>query len=163
MSSFSLASCDLFQGLDDRQEAAVASHGRVRVVPRGAELLRAGAPAEALYVVREGSVRVSVPVTVLGRTRELRLRHAHPGQAVGWPVLVAPHVCSVTARAETSAVLIAFDREALLAVMSADPRVECVIRRNLASVVASCLEHVQALWLREVEDEVAASARSGVP
>lgn len=163
MSALALRTSDLFGGLDDAQESVVAPEGRVRIATKGTELFRAREPARSIFLVREGAIALSVPLIVCGRVRDLRLRFAHPGETVGWPALLSARVCSVTARVETPAVLLEFDRDALLRVLSQDPGIECVVRRNLANLVARRLAHIQALWLQQMEDELAeCSIRGGM-
>ena len=156
---FSLAHTELFHGLDDRRASAVASAGRVRVLRAGQEIFRAGEPACSMFVVREGAVRLSVPVTVLGESRDVRLEIAAANATLGWCALSPPYVYASSARAIEPSVLLAFSREQLQALMDADPGLDRVLRSNAIRMLSERLQQMQALWIRQVQREIAANAR----
>jgi CRP-like cAMP-binding protein len=148
---FSLAHTDFFHGLDVREASAVAALGRVRVVRAGRDLFSVGEPAKSLFVVREGAVRVSMPLTVHGETRDIRLELATPNATLGWSALSPPYVFTCSARAMTHAVLLAFSRDRLHALMEADPRIGCALRSNIISMLGGRLWQMQGLWIRQVQ------------
>lgn len=140
--SFSLARTELFRGLDPRHASAIAALGRVRVVGAGRELFSAGEPARALFVVREGTLRVSIPPTIPG-AHDARLELATPDATLGWSALSPPHLFTYDVRAMTHAVLLAFPRERLQAAMGADPELGRVLRGKLAARHAPSLHRLK--------------------
>ncbi len=151
---FSIAQTDLFAGLDERESAAVASIGRVRVARAGSSLFRVGDVAESVYVVKEGRVDVTVPLVVSGEPREVRYESLGPGDTLGWPALIPPHGFAENARASTPVVLLAFGREQLLQLMAAQPRISLTLVANLARALGRRLVQTQALWVRQMQREV---------
>lgn len=150
----SLAHTDLFAGLDDRQSAAVASLGRVRASRAGLTLFRAGDRAESVLVLREGRVDVSAPLFVLGEPTPVRLESLGPGATLGLCGLVPPHRSPVSAVAATPVVLLAFHRESLLQLITAEPRTGLTLVGNVARALARRNVQLQALWLREMQRAV---------
>ncbi len=151
---FSITRTDLFAGLDDREAAAVASLGRVRVARAGSVLFRVGEVAESVLLVREGRVDATVPLLVLGEPTQVRLESLGPGDTLGWCALVPPHGFVMTATAATHVVSLAFGREALLRLMAADPRIGLTLVANLASALGRRNVQLQALWVRAMQREV---------
>ena len=68
-----LAEVPLFQALDPTERATLAAGMRVREVPAGERVFRRGDPGEALYVIAEGAVEISVSTPTGNRVLLARL------------------------------------------------------------------------------------------
>lgn len=142
---------DLLKGLTEDDGAALLALGRHQRVAAGAPLFRLGSPAEELYIVERGRIRLTLPIRVAGRSEELAVEERQPGQMVGWSGLVPPHRYTLNASAPLETELLALPRVALLAHFAARPAVGYVVSQNLASIVGQRLQVLQAMWLREMQ------------
>ncbi len=155
----SLREAELFAGLAEEQSRAVLSLARRRAAPSGDVLFRLGETADAVYVLRRGRVELTFPLLVLGETRETRFQALDPGRTLAWSALVPPHRLTMTGRAMTDVELLAFDREALLRLFEAEPRIGYAVMSRLSGVVATRLHELLALWVREVQRHVTSTYR----
>lgn len=146
-----LIQTDLLEGLSTEDVADLLALGRRERVEAGAALFRLGAPAEALYIVERGRIRLTLPIHVAGRSEELAVEERLPGQMVGWSGLVPPHRYTLNASAPLVTELLALPRAALLVHFAARPAVGYVVCRNLAGIVGQRLQVLQAMWLREMQ------------
>jgi CRP-like cAMP-binding protein len=150
---------ELFAGLSDDEIRLVAELAREKNVPAGETLFRLGDPARVLYVVRHGRVELTFPLMVMGEARETRFQSLEPGKVLAWSALVAPHRLTLNARATTDVALLAFERHELLGLFEARPAIGRSVMTNLAGVIATRLHEVLALWVREVQRNVAHTYR----
>jgi CRP-like cAMP-binding protein len=107
-----LASIPLFSSLDRRTIQRLAKQGKHRVYAAGDPIIRADAPASALYVIARGRVRVH-----LGGEEAETIGQLHAGDFFGELALIEEHprTASVTAVEETECVLfVAWEFTALL-------------------------------------------------
>jgi CRP-like cAMP-binding protein len=154
-----VAGSEVFAGLSDEQRRSVAAIARERDAAAGEVLFRAGDEADALYVVRRGRVELTFPLVVMGQARDTRFQTLEPGRTLAWSALVPPHRLTMSARAATATELLAFPRERLRMLFDADPRLAHLVMANVARVVATRLHELLALWVREVQRNVAQTYR----
>jgi CRP-like cAMP-binding protein len=90
--------------------------------------------------VEKGQVAVTAQLV---RGRSLPITIINPGHAFGWSALVPPYRYTATATALFKARVLAFEREALLSMMHANPLLGLTIMQNIAGTVASRLRTVE--------------------
>jgi CRP-like cAMP-binding protein len=101
----------LFQDLEDSVLRALWPSFRERRLRRGEVLFRTGDRGEELFLLKEGRIVVSKPVT--GRIEQV-LARIEPGEAFGeMSVLGDERHRSATCQAETDALLYSLDRDSL--------------------------------------------------
>lgn len=154
-----LAVSELFAGLPAAASRELEALGRRWTVAAGESLFRLGDDARELHVIRRGRVELTFPLAVMGETKETRFQSLEAGRTLAWSALVPPHRLTMSARASTDAELLSFPREPVLAHLAARPEVGFVVMSNLSRVVANRLHEVLALWLREVQRNVARTYR----
>ena len=101
----------LFKDVEDHVLLALWPSFRERRLRKGDVLFRAGDPGEELYLIKDGSIVVSKPVT--GRVEQV-LSRLGAGEAVGEMSLFGDERRrSATCQADTDAALDSLDRDSL--------------------------------------------------
>lgn len=90
-------------------------------------------PAEALYIIKSGSVRIT---TMAGEGDEVGLLLLGPGDFFGETALILESTRAVTARAEASTDLLMLTRKDFQALIDLDPRVAAKITLSIAKLMA---------------------------
>ncbi len=90
-------------------------------------------PAEALYIVKSGKVRISM---MAGEGEEVGLLLLGPGEFFGELALLQEENRLVTARAETAAELLFLPRKEFQAFLDLDPRTGAKIIMTIAKLLA---------------------------
>jgi CRP-like cAMP-binding protein len=148
---------ELLNGISSAEAEQVLKLGTRMVVPAGTTLFRLGDPADRLFLVERGRIRLTLPMSVRGREEDTFVEERAPGQAVGWSALIPPYRFTLAATAVLyDAEVIALPREALLKYFAGNPAAGQKIALNLAVVVGHRLQLFQTMWLREVQRTVEA-------
>src|SRR5262245_30838444 len=109
----------LFQDVEESVLRALWPSFRERRLRKGDVLFRTGDPGEELFLLKEGSIVVSKPVT--GRIEQV-LARLEPGEAFGeMSVFGDERHRSATCQADTDALLYSLDRESLSRFIVGDP------------------------------------------
>lgn len=90
-------------------------------------------PAEALYIIKSGKIKISV---MEGEGDEVALLELGPGEFFGEIALIQESSRAVNARAETTAEVIMLSRKDFLALIDLDPRVAAKITLAIARLLA---------------------------
>jgi toluene monooxygenase system ferredoxin subunit len=148
---------ELLNGISSAEAEQLLKLGTRVVVPAGTSLFRLGDPADRLFLVERGRIKLTLPMSVRGRQEDIFVEERAPGQAVGWSALIPPYRFTLTATAALyEAEVIALPREALLKYFADHPAAGYKIALNLAVVVGHRLQLFQTMWLREVQRTVEA-------
>jgi CRP-like cAMP-binding protein len=129
----------LFRDVEDPVLEALWPSFRARRLRKGDVLFRTGDPGEELFLLKEGSIVVSRPVT--GRVEQV-LGRIEPGEAFGeMSVFGDQRHRSATCQAETDALLYSLDRESLGLFIAADPLVAATFFQRMAEAAFKRLRH----------------------
>lgn len=142
----------LFARLRDESLRAVAGRTVVRAVPEGRILFRRGAPAEGLYVVVEGAVRV---YRANRQGKEQTLHVQGPGQPLAEVPLFDGGPYPASARAETESRVLFLPRDAFEWLYRSDPEVADSVIRELGRRLRRMVGLVEKISLRDVPSRVA--------
>ncbi len=123
-------------------------------LPSGASLFKLGDPAERLFLIERGRIRLTLPMQVRGSEEDVVVEERTAGQTVGWSALIPPHKFTLTATAPLETEVIALSREELSKHFAAHPIVGYKFTLNLAVVIGHRLQLFQAMWLREMQRTV---------
>ncbi len=140
-----LHSLPFFQELTPAELEQVAALGRVVSYPKEMILFREGDKGEALYVVLDGSVRVSKAVP---GSRDEAMAFMERGSFFGEMALVDDFPRSATAVASQDCKVLFIDKQDFIAVIQADP----IIGRKILWAFCRTL----SLRLRETTDRIVA-------
>lgn len=152
--SHTLAASALFRGLSAEQcEPFVALVSEQHLAP-GQILFQLGQPADALFIVRDGVVDLTMPLSMQGRDRDVVVQEAGTGETVAWSALIEPYRFTMNARARTEVELLAFSPRAFRVAVARHPDAGVWIMTNLAKVIARRLQVMHAMWTRELQRTV---------
>jgi CRP-like cAMP-binding protein len=130
----------VFGSLTEEQREQVRSLGHAESFEPNAIICSQGAEARKLYLVEEGQVAVEyeppggtrIPITVISS-----------GGAFGWSALVRPCLLTATVTALSRTRVLGIERDALVALMQADPKMGIAVMEDIASVAASRLRSLE--------------------
>ncbi len=146
---------ELLSGLSSADAEQVLALGTRLNVAGGTSLFQLGDPADRLFLVERGRIRLTLPMRVRGHEEDIFVEERGPGQAVGWSALIPPYRFTLAATAALQdAELIALRRDELLKYFAADPAAGHKIALNLAIVIGHRLQMFQTMWLREMQRTV---------
>jgi CRP/FNR family transcriptional regulator, cyclic AMP receptor protein len=145
---------ELFRDLAAEEVQRILALGTRITLPSGASLFQLGDPAERLFLIERGRIRLTLPMRVRGREENVVVEERMAGQAVGWSALIPPHKFTLAATAPLETEVIALPREELRKHFVAYPAVGYKVTLNLAVVIGHRLQLFQAMWLREMQRTV---------
>ena len=130
----------VFHSLSEDQSQQLRGLGRVETYEANAIICSQGAEARKLYLVDEGQVAVEyeppggtrIPITIISS-----------GGAFGWSALVRPYLLTATVVALSRTRVLGIERDALMSLMRADPKMGMAVMEDIASVVASRLRSLE--------------------
>ena len=130
----------VFGSLTEEQRQQVMGLGHAESFEANAIICSQGAEARKLYLVEEGQVAVEyqppggtrIPITIISS-----------GGAFGWSALVRPYLLTATVTALPRTRVLGIERDDLVALMRADPKMGLEIMEDIASVAASRLRSLE--------------------
>lgn len=140
-----LADVALFKELSKSELTRVAEAGRLKKIPDGSFFFQEGDPANQIYVLIEGKVRLS-QVTQEGQ--QVILRYIVPVEAFGILAVLTDQEFHVSAQAVGESTALTWDRDSMNFLMTQIPQ----IARNSISVLAGRVKEFQDK-LRELATE----------
>lgn len=123
----------LFKGFTKDELELVSGLLQARQIKSGTIIFTAQMPAEALYIIQSGNVRVSITTR---EGSEVGLVLLGPGDFFGELALLQEQTRMVTARAETTTDLILLTRKDFQALIDLDPRLGARILMVIAKLLA---------------------------
>jgi len=146
---------ELLNGLSPVEAEQVLELGTKLIVASGTSLFRLGDPADRMFLIERGRIRLTLPMQVRGREEDIFVEERSPGQTVGWSALIPPYRFTLTATAPLfGAKVIALPQAALRQYFAANPAAGHKIALNLAVVIGHRLQLFQTMWLREMQRTV---------
>jgi CRP-like cAMP-binding protein len=145
---------DLFVGIEEEKLSRIFSLGHRGVYESGATLFREGHPAEKLYLVLEGRFKLS---KLHEDGKEAIVRYINPGEVTAAVSVFKGKNYPVTAQAVGPSEAVGWNREILLEIMAAYPKIAI----NLLGMVVERLVDIQSRYLElqteRVEQRIARS------
>ncbi len=123
----------LFKGCSNEELALVLGLFQERQIRQNAAIFMEKMPAEALYIVKSGTVRVTM---MAGEGEETGLLLLGPGEFFGELALIQEDVRLVSARAETSVDILLLTRKDFQALLDLDPRTASRMLMTIAKLLA---------------------------
>jgi len=142
----------LFQRLDPAALARLLAGAVVRRVGRGTLLFLQGEPAERVYLVLEGWVRL---VRRSADGREVTIRIFGPGESLGEAVAFLEEPYPVSGEVVETARLLAIPRRTLVAAVEEDPALARAMIASLARRLHDFVRQVEQLSGRSTTERVA--------
>ena len=123
----------LFKGCTSEDFELLSGLIQERQVKPNTTIFSEKMPAEALYIVKSGKIKISV---MESEGEEIGLLELGPGDFFGELALIQESSRAVTARAETAVEVIMLARKDFLALLDLDPRVAAKITLAIARLLA---------------------------
>ena len=123
----------LFKGCTSEDFELLSGLIQERQVKPNTTIFSEKMPAEALYIVKSGKIKISV---MESEGEEIGLLELGPGDFFGELALIQESSRAVTARAETAAEVVMLARRDFLALLDLDPRVAAKITLAIARLLA---------------------------
>jgi CRP/FNR family cyclic AMP-dependent transcriptional regulator len=123
----------LFKGCTPDDIDLVSGLFQERQVKAGSTIFNEKMPAEALFIVKSGTVRIFL---MAGEGEESGLLQLGPGDFFGEIALIPESTRAVSARAETAAEILILTRKDFLALFDLDPRVAAKVTLSIARLLA---------------------------
>src|SRR5215467_2918092 len=131
---------DLLKGLPPAEAERVIALGQRTLLTAGAELFHLGDPADCIYLVVRGRLRLTLPMQVRGKEEDVLVEERSSGQTVGWSALIPPYRFTLTATAPLETEVMALPRAALNGYFEAHPDTGYAVSLNLSSVIGQRLQ-----------------------
>ena len=147
-----LAGLPLLSQLTEEQRSAVIGAGHERSLERGEILFHEGEPAEALYAVVGGQLKL---VRYSPKGRELLLHLANPGQTFAEAALFAPGTYPATAEVTQACRLWCLPGAALLGLLSASPELGLAMLGSISLWTRKLASKLELHTQRRVEERLA--------
>ena len=132
-----LAEVPALQALAPEHRDTIAGCAHNRVFEPGERIMREGDPADAFYVIREGTVALE---TVVPGRGPVILQTLHGGDLLGWSWLVPPYRTAFDARAVVTSHAVSLDGACLRGKCEADPALGYDLLRLLSTVFVQRLQ-----------------------
>jgi CRP-like cAMP-binding protein len=148
-----LVTIPFFSGLDPEALESVASSMRTRRFRRGEVIFHIGDPGDALFVIVEGEVKISLPSET---GEEAILATLRPGDVFGELALLdgAPRSASATALGATETVVLPRDRFREL--IATEAGVRDALLASIAGELRRLTTHVEELHFLDITGRLAA-------
>jgi CRP/FNR family cyclic AMP-dependent transcriptional regulator len=134
--------------LTEAQLKAIAMIAQETTFADGTEVFKEGGKANELYLLIQGSVALFYTVDtegVLDFTKEFLVGEINPGDVFGVSALIEPYKYTATAKADQNIRVISVDAVTLRSLLDQDPKMSCVIMRQVAK------EYAERLHLTRVQ------------
>lgn len=145
---------DLFAGIDNEKLSDILSLGDRRICESGVTLFSEGDPALKSYMVLKGRIKLS---KLHEDGKEAIIRYINPGEMIAAVSAFNARDYPVTAQAVGPSEVVGWDRETMLELMNAYPRMAI----NLLGIVVERLDDIQSRYLElqteRVEQRIARS------
>jgi CRP/FNR family cyclic AMP-dependent transcriptional regulator len=141
-----------FQALDERARLTVVEHANRRTVDKGQMVFWQDDPGEAMFVLLEGTVKL----TVCSRDGELIELHRHAAPAIfGELALLDGGPRSASAEAVERSTLLVVTRAELLRLLRAEDQVAEALLRTLGTIVRRTTRQVSDLVFLDLQGRIA--------
>ena len=120
-------------------------------LPAETRFITLGEEADKFYLIRQGRVALTKPISLRGEERDVLLEEKDPGNTVGWSAFVPPYRFTLNARTVVNTVLIAIPRAALRELILRDPKIGVTVNANVAKMIGMRLLTVQTMWVRAMQ------------
>jgi CRP/FNR family transcriptional regulator, nitrogen oxide reductase regulator len=147
-----LGQVPFFQDLGEGELARMAGAARYRTLERGAFFFHEGDPADRLYVLAEGRVRLN---QLSAEGQQVLLRFVCAGEPFGWIGCLVGTAYPASAEAADDCAAIYWDNETITAIMEDHPRLAMAALRMLARQVQEMQERYRELATERVERRLA--------
>lgn len=147
-----IASTDLFAGLTEEQLSQVERRSSTTSLPDSDYLFHQGDPAERIYIVRKGKIRL---IQVSQDGEQVILKYIASGEAFGVVAVLEGILYPVAAQAVGDTQLLSWDRQTLHALLPQFPQIYLNSMQILAKRIHDFQDVIRELATERVERRIA--------
>ncbi len=147
-----LVQSEFLQGLSAQDREAILAAAQRRSVERDEFLLRQGDPADRVYLLAQGRLRLS---TVTPDGQEVIIRYVGPGEGFGVAAALNDMVYPVSIEAVEASLVLGWDRATFAQLMERHPRLAMQAMQTLAFRMREMQDRVRELQTERVERRIA--------
>ncbi len=147
-----LVRSEFLQGLSAQDREAILRAAQLRPVARDTFLLRQGDPADRVYLLAQGRLRLS---TITPDGQEVIIRYVAPGEGFGVAAALKDITYPVSIEAVENSLVIGWDRATFAELMERYPRLAMDAMRTLAFRMREMQDRVRELQTERVERRIA--------
>lgn len=144
-----------FGSMSDAQTKAIARIADEEVIPNGSVICEEGQPARAFYLLIDGGISLyykSEEEFNPSSRRDFLVGEINPGEVFAISVFVEPYKYTSTVKAEQDCRVIKFDSAELNKLIEKDPRMYCILMREVAKATMERLAYARvqlaAAWAK---------------
>jgi len=144
-----------FGSLTDGQIKALAMIAEEQVYGKGIVLCEEGKPADAFYLLLDGSVSlyyISDDEFHPKMRKEFLVGEVNPGEVFAISAFIEPYVYTTTVRVDKNSRALKFDRTAMNELINQDPKLNCILMHKIAKAMMERLTFVRvqlaAAWAK---------------
>jgi CRP-like cAMP-binding protein len=137
----------LFEGLSKEQLKTIADLTELKQIPDGETLFREKDPANNLYILLKGKVRIQVQLTSKPETIAITIL-SQPGQLIGWSGLVPNQHYTAAAICLEDSQMLAIEGTKLMNALEKDCDMGFKIMRKISEVISDRLRNIQQIVLK---------------
>jgi CRP-like cAMP-binding protein len=151
ISKEALAKLSLFEGLPDGALAEIAGMSQELSFGPDTTIFSPEQPSQHLYVLLEGSIRLTLFVSLLAGPVTVTSLKA-PGQAFGFSSVVGKGHHHSSAEASTKVRVLAVEGRTLMDYLEKEPAVGFVVMKRIAAVISLRLAAMRRLLIETIND-----------
>ena len=125
----------IFERLRAEELDRIAQRCRIVAVRQGEAIFQAKQDADAVYLVRSGSVELRFRVVYLNGSVEIPLEKVETGELFGWSAVIPPYTYTLTACATKDSELLRIRQADLQECCEDHPRIGYVLMQNIAQII----------------------------
>jgi len=146
-----LAHFELFEGLPDEALRAIVPLCREASLASGAKIFTMGHAADRIYLLLEGTVRLTIHATALPEPVTITVINT-PGRVMGWSAIIGSGHYTTTAFAVSDVRVLTIDGHALVDYLNQNPCDGYVVMQRVAQIIGQRLAAMRKLLLETVID-----------
>lgn len=130
----------IFDELNDRELEQIAKIAKTETLGPGARLTEIGAPASRTYLIKSGSVTISVHDT---HDKEMPVDAVGSGDVIGWSALTGPYIYTAACTCAEPSTLIVLNGARMRELFEANNHIGYRVLKGMGSVIARRMSAIE--------------------
>lgn len=143
---------EVFQGLRAEELEPIAKLCTVTKLKRGDGVFQAGEHADALFLVRAGTIELRFEASHSNATVEIPLEITMRGEIFGWSAVTSPYKYTLSAYATEDSELVRIKHADLRSLCEANSHLGYIFMKNIARVIGKRFQIAQQMLVKEIQD-----------
>jgi signal-transduction protein with cAMP-binding, CBS, and nucleotidyltransferase domain len=145
---------NVFEGMEDGELQEIAKACSLKQFSKGAQVFRAGDPAESLFLVNKGKVELRFKATYHSVSTEISLDKVSPGDAFGWSALTYPFKYTLSAYVAEDSELVELKESDIRGICRDNAHLGYTLMNNVAKIIGQRFSTIQAILIQEIQQDL---------